>query len=370
MPPTIDLAVTNDLATDNRVHKMAISLQDMGYAVRLTGRKRRSSPALSPRSYPTRRMRLIFEKGPLFYAEFNIRLLWRLLFSGARIVVANDLDTLPACFVAAKLRRKKLVFDSHEYFTEVPELVKRPKVQAFWKKIERLLVPGVKQAITVCDSIADLYQQEYGVPFRIVRNLPLRTPKVTVAPKKKIDTNEQKVILYQGALNRGRGLEHAIRAMQYTEQAQLWLAGDGDLTAKLQSLVQQLNLGKKVKFLGRIPLHELPGITAQADLGLSIEEDLGLNYRYALPNKLFDYIQQHVPVLVSNLPEMRKVVENYQVGLVLDSHKPHNMARQFEQALYDTDLRNIWLSNLPRAAEELCWECEQPVLYEIFRDLR
>lgn len=370
MRPTIDLAVTNDLATDNRVHKMAVSLQGMGYAVRLTGRKRRNSPPLSPRSYSTRRMRLIFEKGPLFYAEFNLRLFWRLLFSGARIVVANDLDSLPACFVAAKLRRKKLVFDSHEYFTQVPELVNRPKVQAIWKRIERLLLPKVKQGITVCDSIAGLYQNEYGVAFRVVRNLPLRIPNATVPPKKKIDPNGQKVILYQGALNLGRGLEHAIRAMQYIEQAQLWLAGDGDLTAELQTLAQQLNLGDQVKFLGRIPLHELPDLTAQADLGLSIEEDLGLNYRFALPNKLFDYIQQHVPVLVSNLPEMKKVVENYRIGLVLDSHEPHNMARQFEQALCDTDLRNRWLSNLPRAAEELCWECEQPVLDEIFRDLR
>lgn len=370
MRPTIDLAVTNDLATDNRVHKMAVSLQGMGFTVRLTGRKRRNSPPLSPRSYSTHRMRLIFDKGPLFYAEFNLRLFWRLLFSGARIVVANDLDTLPACYLAAYLRRKKLVFDSHEYFTQVPELVNRPKVQAIWKKLERMLLPRVKQGITVCESIAGLYQTEYGVPFRVVRNLPLRSPKVTMPPEKKIETIGQKVILYQGALNLGRGLEHTIRAMQFTEQAQLWLAGDGDLTAELQTLVQQLNLGDKVKFLGRIPLHELPAITAQADLGLSIEEDLGLNYRFALPNKLFDYIQQHVPVLVSNLPEMKKVVENYRIGLILDSHEPHNMARQFEQALCDTGLRNIWLSNLPQAAEELCWECEQPVLDEIFRDLR
>lgn len=369
MSKKIDIVVINDLVTDNRVHKIATSLMKFGYSPKLTGRKLKNSPFLEIREYPTHRMKLVFEKGPLFYAEFNIRLFFRLLFSNAELVLSNDLDTLPASYFACKIRRKKLVYDSHEYFTEVPELISRPAVQKVWMRIEKIILPKVKNAYTVCDSIAKIYFEQYQVPFKVIRNLPQKEQKLTIPDDGKID-KKNKIILYQGALNLGRGLECVIRSMQFIEGAELWLAGDGDIKDELKTLAKKLKVCKKIKFIGRVSFSDLKYITAQADLGISVEEDLGLNYRFALPNKLFDYIQQRIPVLVSNLPEMKKIVEGYRVGQILEKHDPKIMARQFQYALFDKKLRESWIENLDNAANELCWENEEPVLKDVFDNLR
>jgi len=198
-----------------------------------------------------------------------------------------------------------------------------------------------------------------------VRNLPVCFQVEKMNHQKKTETLP-KVILYQGALNLGRGVGAAIRSMQYLDGAELWLAGDGDRTNRLKELVAELKLETKVKFLGRLPLHQLHEVTCQADLGVSLEEDLGLNYRFALPNKLFDYIQAGVPVLVSNLPEMRHVVEYYQIGAIAETHQRKELAELLKSALFDQEKRTSWKQNLPFAATELCWENEEKVLQDIY----
>lgn len=359
------LSVINDLVTDNRVHKVAVSLRKMGFEPVLIGRLLPESHAVE-RDYKTHRMKLLFRKGFLFYFEYNLRLFFYLLKSKVDVLVANDLDTLPANFLASKIKRKPLVYDSHEYFTEVPELIGRPFVRAIWTGLEKLLVPRVDAAYTVCDSIAEVYHDLYRVDFKVVRNLPVcsetETPSAEITERKE----SAKIILYQGALNLGRGIEAAIRAMQYLEGAELWLAGDGDLTSELKQMVAELKLEPKVKFLGRLPLHQLHEVTRRADLGISLEEDLGLNYRFALPNKLFDYIQAGVPVLVSNLPEMRHIVELYQIGAIAETHQRKELAELMKTALFDQEKRLMWKQNLPLAASELCWENEENVLIEIY----
>lgn len=366
----IILSVTNDLITDNRVHKVATSLQKAGFDILLVGRKLPGSKPIHGRTYRTHRMSLIFKRGPFSYAEYNVRLFLFLLVRKASVFLSNDLDSLPANYLAAKLRGKTLVYDSHEFFTEVPELIDRPRVRAIWQRIEQAILPKIKHAYTVCGSIASIYNEKYGVPFRVVRNIPEKTAKVIVPDSKNLRIDSRKIILYQGALNIGRGLEFAIKAMRDMENAQLVIAGDGDISIPLRQLTADLGLKDYVTFLGKVPLEEMKFVTAQADLGLSIEEDLGLNYRYALPNKLFDYIQQQVPVLVSNLPEMKKIVTDYQIGMILDSHNPQQMAVQFQEALFNTEKRNTWKTNLKVAANELCWENEEKVLIELFEPLK
>lgn len=361
----VSLSVINDLVTDNRVHKVSLSLQKMGFEPLLIGRLLPESHPVE-RGYPTHRMKLVFRKGMLFYLEYNLRLFFYLLSKSVDVFVANDLDTLPANFLASRLKGKPLVYDSHEYFTEVPELIGRPMVKSVWQALERMLVPRVSAAYTVCDSIAEVYREQYRVDFKVVRNLPMCSdlefqPSETVKHE-----GAPKIILYQGALNLGRGIEAAIRAMLYIENAELWLAGDGDLTSQLKQLVADLQLENKVKFLGRMPLSQLSEVTRQADLGISLEEDLGLNYRFALPNKLFDYIQAGVPVLVSDLPEMRRIVEHYQIGAIAQTHQRKELAQVIKNTLSDTDKMTYWKQNLPKAAKELCWENEERILQEIY----
>lgn len=356
------------MVTDNRVHKVATSLQNMGFEPVLVGRILPESRPVE-RTYPTHRMKLLFRKGPLFYFEYNVRLFFCLLFLKIDVFVANDLDTLPANYLVSRLRRKPLVYDSHEYFTEVPELVNRPRVKAIWTKIEMALVPKVNAAYTVCESIAEVYRNKYGVDFKVVRNLPVRAKSSNSDPmtrSHRITSDTPKIILYQGALNLGRGLEDTIKAMQFIDGAELWLAGDGDLTQNLKELAVALNLESKVKFLGRLPLQELNEVTRKADLGISLEEDLGLNYRFALPNKLFDYIQAGVPVLVSDLPEMRRIVEDSGVGTYLEFSQRSELAEAIRDALFNDEKRKVWFENMARAAIQLCWENEEKVLRGIY----
>lgn len=360
----IIVSVTSDLVSDNRVHKTCSTLARMGFDVLLVGRELPNSLALSSRNYATKRMKLIFRRGPLFYGCFNLRLFFGLLFSKFDVLLSNDLDTLPANFLASKLKRKPLVYDSHEFFTEVPELVHRPKVKRIWEWLEKLMVPKLKSAYTVCGSIAKIYNEKYGVPFGVVRNLP-----VAVDLKKEAEEfhrHAEKIILYQGAVNVGRGLEQAIRAMHLVENARLLIAGDGDIKPKLEKLVAGLGLKNKVKFLGRLSIAELSQLTPQADMGLSIEEDIGLNYRFALPNKLFDYIQARVPVLVTDLPEMAAIVRQYEIGEISPSLEPKKLAKLFIEMLQSDTRRKIWKENLEKASKELTWENEEKILEEIF----
>ncbi|MBA4408126.1 MAG: glycosyl transferase group 1 [Odoribacter sp.] len=354
----------NDLVTDNRVHKVAESLQKMGFEPELVGRLLPESQPVT-REYKIHRMKLLFRKGAMFYAEYNLRLFFFLLKSKSDVFVSNDLDTLPANYLASRIKQKPLVYDSHEYFTEVPELIGHPFVKAVWTWLERLLVPHVHGAYTVCESIAEVYRDLYNVDFKVVRNLPVCSKIEKPEPPEKIQ-GQPKIILYQGALNMGRGIEAAIRAMQFLNGAELWLAGDGDITAQLRQFVDELKLESKVKFLGRMPLSQLHKVTRQADLGISLEEDLGLNYRFALPNKLFDYIQAEVPVLVSNLPEMKRIVEHYQIGAIAETHQRKELAEIMKRALFDQEKITVWKQNLQKAAVELCWENEEEVLRQVY----
>lgn len=361
----IIVSVTNDLTTDQRVDKVCTTLIQMNYDVILIGRKLKNSKNLC-RNYKTYRFKLIFNRGFLFYAEYNLRLFFKLLYLKKDILLSNDLDTLLPNFLIHKLFKKKLVYDSHELFTEVPELVDRPFVKNFWLGIERIILPKLKNCITVSNSISEYYNLKYNTKFHVIRNFPLKL-KNTQSSSFPFKTNNHKVILYQGALNKGRGLELMIETMQYINNAIFVLIGNGDLEIELKKKVVNLNLDEKIKFISKITPTELQKLTPLADLGLSIEEDLGLNYKYALPNKLFDYIQAKVPVLASDLPEMKTIVLNYNIGEVIKDRKPKKLVNQIQNILQKN--KTFYSSNLQKAAKELVWDNEEKKLKQLFENL-
>ncbi|MBN2261488.1 MAG: glycosyltransferase [Prolixibacteraceae bacterium] len=367
---TLVLTVTNDLATDNRVHKVATTLVGMGFVVTMAGRQLKKSLPVTESIYAARRFKLWFNKGPLFYAAYNIRLFFYLMVKKFDVVVANDLDSLPAAFLATKLTRKALVYDSHEYFTEVPELVHRPAVKRAWESIEKAILPRLPKAYTVCQSIADVYYQKYGTRFEVLRNLPETTgfPELEsdFVPPFPIDVP---VIIYQGAVNLGRGVEEAILAMHHVNNARLVIVGHGDKFNACKALIESENLTDKVIMTGKIPFGELRKITRFATIGLSVEKNIGLNYYFALPNKLFDYIHSMVPVLVTRLPEMERIVDTHGVGLVIEKTDPQLIANALNQMLANNDRLKNWKENCSKAREQLNWENEKQVLYEIFTDL-
>jgi glycosyltransferase involved in cell wall biosynthesis len=330
----------------------------------IIGRSLKESPPVDSRNFLSERMKMIFKSGPLFYAFYNIRLFIRLLIARADLFVANDLDTLPAVYLSSRLKRIPMVLDCHEYFTEVPELIGRPVVRKIWKILEAIFIPRIKYACTVSNSIADAYRQIYGITMQVVRNLPYRNDGATNGSVN-LSQNGEKIIIYQGSLNVGRGLELAIRSMQYMMNTRLVIIGAGDMEQELRKLARDLSLQHCVSFYGRLLPDELVRLTPQADLGISLEERLGLSYYYALPNKLFDYIQARVPVLVSDLPEMAAVVRNYDIGQVTDTTDPLQLATIMGDMLLDQARISAWKISLDKAASELCWENEEIRMLEL-----
>lgn len=356
--------VSNDIVTDNRIHKISSSLEANGFQVTIIGRRFKNSSTLLDRPYRTHRFRLWFNKGPLFYVNLNIRFFFYLLGAEASIFLSNDLDTLPACCLAAKLKRKKLIFDSHELYPEVPELVDRPRVKKFWLFLEKLLIKRIDAGITVSESIANFYKEKYNVRFEVIRNVSrFRYDQEFTGVKK----NSYTTILYQGALNYGRGIDLAIKSMQYIEDAKLWIIGSGNMNKKLRRLVSRLKLKEKVEFMGRVAFDDLWKYTPRADIGISIEEDLGLNYRYALPNKLFDYIQARIPVLISDLPEIKAIVEKYDIGKILKERSPRGFAALVHELIKEKSSSGEFNANRELAARELCWEREEDKLIILFK---
>jgi len=360
----VSISATNDLVTDQRVQRMIHTLRKDGIEVVLRGRKLRQSPPMPSTSYSYRRYRMLFSRGFLFYAFFNVRVFLALLFSRRPdLLIPVDLDTLPANYLAGGVRRIPILYDSHEFFTGLPELVHRPAIKKFWEFLERKIVPRLQHAITVSPSIASAYASRYGISFSVIRNVPFRKDPV-YDPEFADRYPARNRIIYQGALNMGRGLEILIDSMEWISDTILFIAGDGDIRETLRLRVMEKELNSRVVFTGRYPPGALHRLTSQCHLGVSLEEDLGLNYRMALPNKLFDYIQARVPVLCSDLPEMRRVVEEYEVGEVVRSRDARELASQMRGMLNDRDCRLKWKQGLDVAAGDLCWEKEEQLFRE------
>lgn len=354
------VCVTNDLSTDNRVHRTCVVLRELGYEVLLVGRLLPDSLPLQ-RPYATKRMRLFFRKGPLFYAEYNLRLLFLLLFSKANLIVANDLDTLLACYLAKG--KRALVYDSHEYFTEVPEIQGR-FAKRIWLAIERWIFPKLKHVITVNGSIAHAYRERYGVPVEVVRNIPMHKELGPLPSRSDLDLPEDRFILVlQGSgINVDRGGEEAVLAMKELPDALLLIIGGGDAWPVLERMVIDHGIQDRVRLLPRMPYERMMLYTRNADLGLSLDKDTSLNYRFSLPNKLFDYFRAHIPALVSELPEVAGIVRRYEAGIVIPRVEPALIAAEVRRLMPDRARRDALRLKAIFAATELDGEREKEAL--------
>ena len=353
MRKKVIVSVTNDISTDQRVHKVCQSLESMGFEVILWGRKLSFSQVLY-RSYTTKRMTLLFSSGPLFYLEYNFRLFLILLFSKSHLLLSNDLDTLLANFLASKCKGVPLVYDSHELFPEVPELIHRPAKKKIWESLERWILPKIKHSYTVCHSIAQFYKDRYGIAMKVVRNVPYLSPSSSAH-------TSSKTIIYQGGMNPGRGLELAIEMMSYLDDFKLKIIGKGDELKALKALAQQKGVEHKVEFLGRLPFNDLKAHTEQASIGILFEEPIGLSFEYSLPNKLFDYIHADTPVLASSLVEVKSIMNHYQIGELIRERTPQSIAKQIEEMF-----QKISSYDFTKAKKELNWQNESQILEGVF----
>ncbi|MFQ5447544.1 MAG: glycosyltransferase [Saprospiraceae bacterium] len=358
--------VTNDLSYDQRMTRICTALSEAGHEVVLVGRALSNSPPLQRRPFAQHRFRLFFNTGKLFYAEYNLRLFFYLLFQRFDVVNSVDLDTLLPGFLIASWRGKTCVYDAHEYFTEVPEVTGRPAVKAAWEFLARLLIPRLRHAYTVCDSLALVFGKRYGTAFDVIRNVPI---KKTPSHAGHVKNNSPFVLLYQGALNEGRGLEEMIQAMLQLPDCELWLAGEGDLSAQLRQMAMELKLPGQVKFLGRLLPDELAALTPRAHLGLNLLKNIGLNYYYSLANKAFDYIQAGLPSLNMAFPEYRSLHEKSGVFYLVDDLEIPTLVQAVEKLKSNRKLYLSLAAHCTSAAKTLHWDNEKQKLLTFYEQL-
>lgn len=365
--PKIITSVINNYDNDQRVQKVCHSLQKFGFDIQVIATTLRGKPS-AKFDYPVEILSLQNQDGMFLYLEFNWKLFFKLLKNVKKedILLANDVDSLLPNYLVSKIKGVELVFDSHEIFSELPSLSERKLKKKVWKSLESFVVPKLKHFYTVSDGYADWFEKEYNIKPKIVRNVPFMqhstnsTLNITL-PKNPLN---QKILIYQGVLNFSRGIDKMIEAMVFIDNAQLWIVGKGPKLDEFKRLVEELKVNKKVKFIGNVHPSQLKLITPKADLGLSLEEDFGISYRYALPNKLFDYVHAGIPVLGTYLPEISQTIEKYKIGKTIKNHEPLHIAQKIKEMLAEGKVP--YQNNLRNAAEVFNWQHEEKTLQEIF----
>ncbi|MBL7737161.1 MAG: glycosyltransferase family 4 protein [Chitinophagaceae bacterium] len=341
--------------------RICTALAGAGYQVTLVGRKLRDAPPLPDQSFLQKRLFCFFTKGAAFYAEFNIRLFFYLLFRRMDMVCAIDLDTILPCYFISLVKRIPRVYDAHELFCEMKEIVTRPRIHAIWKRIERFCVPRFKRGYTVNAPIAAAFKEMYGVDYAVIRNIALLKP-LDIPPK------PERYILYQGAVNEGRSFETLIPAMLQVD-ARLIVCGDGNFKRQAEQLTQQYNLEKKVIFAGNIPPEELCTYTINAWAGVNLVENRGLNNYYSLANRFFDYLHAGIPQLCVDYPAYREINNICPFAVLIDNLSPDAIARALSKLLNDDQLYADLQQNCLKMRLQLNWQEEEKKLIAFYQNL-
>lgn len=369
---SIICTVTNDLTYDQRMIRICTTLAQQGYTVTLVGRKRKQSEPLQHHPFLQKRLYCWFTKGPLFYAEYNIRLFFWLLFQQADCICAIDLDTILPCYFASKLKNTKRVYDAHELFCEMKEIVTRPSRYRMWKWIERFTVPKFKHGYTVCQPIAEEFEKMYGVQYEVVRNVPfLKKSKFQNPNSNEPESRNKKqetFFLYQGAVNEGRSFETLIPAMKQVD-APLHIYGDGNFLEQTKALINSNQLQNKVVLKGKLKPAELKEITATAYAGITLFENNGLSNYLSLANRFFDYIQAGIPQLCVDYPAYRNINNQFEIALLIPDTSEASIANGLNKLLSDPVLYNRLKANCQQAAADLNWQEEEKRLIHFYQQL-
>jgi glycosyltransferase involved in cell wall biosynthesis len=355
----IVFTVTTDLSYDQRMIRICTSLANDGYAVTLVGRKISSSVPLTAQPFKQKRINCLFEKGKLFYAEYNIRLFFYLLFKKMDCIGAIDLDTILPCYFISKIKKTKRVYDAHELFCEMKEIVTRPGIYRIWKRIERFTVPKFPSGYTVNQPIAGEFKKMYGVNYEVIRN-------IAVLKDISITEKNEKFILYQGAVNEGRSFETLIPAFKNIN-CKLIICGDGNFMQQAKQLVIENELQDKVIFKGKIKPDELFVITQQAYIGITLFENKGLSNYYSLGNRFFDYLQAGIPQLCVNYPLYAEINNQLPIAVLIDDISPTNIAAQLNNLLANEVLYNELQQNCLTVRQTLNWQNEEKKLIQFYK---
>ena len=360
----IVLTVTTNLKTDQRMHRICQSLHDHRHDILLVGRSQLGEASIPSRDYPTHRIPCKFKSGKLFYIEYNLKLLWFLLFKKADVICSIDLDTLLPGVIVSRLKAQKLVYDAHEYFTEMEEIVTRPFIHRMWKLMAAVCIPLCHKGYTISSGYAKLFKVQYNQRMDVIRNVPI-TPSVEVNP----DSFDSSVIIYQGALNVGRGIEQAMDALAMLPDMELHLYGDGPERARFEAYAKNLAHGSRIVFHGPLAPMDLKAITPQAFAGLTLFSSTGIHHRLSLANRFFDYMHAGIPQLVMRYEEYVAIQEKYQLGCLINELSPEGIANCILKLKADRSAYEAMKAGALNARQDLCWEKESKSLIKIYEQL-
>lgn len=359
--------VTNDLYRDRRMIRICQTLSDdYGAEVNLVGFKKEETLELTKYNFNQTLLNVYFKKGFLFYLEYNLRLFFFLLFNKFDIVNSNDTDTVLPGLLVSKLKRKKIVFDAHEYFQGLPELDNSFIKRNVWGVVEKLTLPFIKNNYTVSDSLMKIYKQKYNTVYKVIRNLPLKSrfDNIAIPVRKNMDNI---ILTYVGVLNKGRGLESCIRMMKYFDgNVKLLLIGGGDLENELKNIVKENKLEDRVTFTGWVSPEKIPYLLKDSHIGLNLLDNNSINYKVSLANKVFDYIHLGIPCLTMNFEEYIEINNKYNCFVLIDNIDPKYVYYKIDKVLNDNEKYELLCSNSLKAAEDLHWEKEKSKLLEIY----
>ncbi len=359
----IIFSVTNDLSYDQRMHRIASSLAEAGYDVLLVGRKLKKSESVKSRPFAQKRLSCFFTSGFLFYAEYNLRLFLFLVFQTADIVCAIDLDTILPVYLVTAIKNQKRVYDAHELFSELTEIVTRPLIHKIWLAIERFAVPKFTEGYTVNGSIAEELLKRYGVKYRVIRNLPEK-----IFFEKTLGTTDERFLIYQGAVNEGRCFEALIPAMKDVN-TRLVICGTGNFLQKARELVRQNFLELKIEFRGNLLPEQLKQLTPQAYAGITLFESTGMNQYYSLANRFFDYMMAGIPQLCVNYPEYAAINGQFEVAYLVNNNQRATIAAALNNLLLNNVLYENLRSNCLEARQIFNWEREEQILLDFYKTL-
>ncbi len=353
--------VTNDLSYDQRMIRICNSLAGAGYTVMLVGRKLKDSIPLLPETFFQKRLNCFFSKGKFFYAEYNLRLFFFLLSQKMNCICAIDLDTILPCYFISKIQKIQRVYDAHELFCEMKEIVSRQGIYKKWKTIEKFSVPKYNNGYTVNHIIANEFKKMYGVNYKVIRSIALK--KELSIPEKK-----EKYILYQGAVNEGRCFETLIPAMKDVD-AKLLIYGEGNFLEQTKKLIQENNLEEKIILKGKVLPGELYNITVNAYLGITLFDAEGLSNYYSLANRFFDYMQAAVPQLCVDYPVYKEINDDYEIAYLIRDVSSISIAKSLNILLNDEVLYNRLQQNCLAAREIYNWQNEEKKLLNFYKEL-
>ncbi|TEU22667.1 MAG: glycosyltransferase [Anaerolineales bacterium] len=383
------MLVLHDITYDSRVKREAKTLSQAGYRVKIldweyprgsgdgqiTQREGLNGVEVSRVRILTRDLpKNSFFRG-IKYLEYIGSACLQAVRERADVYHAHDLNTLLPALIAARINKAKIVYDSHELWIELYPRCAVAWQKRVWQTLERWCIKRVDRVIGINASIAAYMAQLYDVPTpTVVRNcceyVEVEKGENLLRETLHIE-NGTKIVLFIGGITANKGIEEGIKAMGHIDNCVFVIMGfDHGFREQFRQLARDVGVENRVKFAPPVPPDQVVRWAASADIGLVCIRGKGLSYYYSVAQKLWECLMAELPVVVNDLPEMRQLVEHYQVGLVIEQEmRPEAIAAAIRKLIGEERLYRRLQKNTQRLKRECNWENEAAKLLEVYRGL-